>query len=189
MLEERDSIGEWYRLYRGDGARMEPFDEGRPFASWRVCRTRHCVTLRDNALWKCPPLAHLPAAAKKLALHENVRWKPYLAYEPLEPRATDDEIQGVLREGSGALLQHVSDAPAVLREVRALKAGRGLSDASQEPLERLVPAGRSGRERAARSRQSKEPRLRRWRLCANESDRFLELMAAKEAQEHDFIRA
>jgi organic radical activating enzyme len=99
LLEERDSIREWYRLYRDHGTRMEPFDEGRPFASWQVCRNKHCVTLRDNALWKCPPLAHLPAAAKKLSLHENARWKPYLRYEPLEPRATDDEIRAFFARG------------------------------------------------------------------------------------------
>jgi hypothetical protein len=98
-FEERDSIREWYRLYRGYGSEMEPFDEGKPFVSWRACRNKHCVTLRDNALWKCPPLAHLPAVAQKFSLHSSDRWQPYLSYEPLAPGATDDEIRAFFARG------------------------------------------------------------------------------------------
>lgn len=97
--EERDSIREWYRLYRDYGSRMEPFNEGKPFASWRVCRNKHCVTLRDNALWKCPPLAHLPAVAKQLSLHQNKSWTSYLSYQPLGSQATDDEIRAFFARG------------------------------------------------------------------------------------------
>lgn len=91
-LEERDSISEWYKLYRGYGANMEPFDDGDPAASWKVCRNKHCVTLQDNALWKCPPLAHLPRVAEKYGLSRRDSWQAYLAYRPLTLAATDREI-------------------------------------------------------------------------------------------------
>src|SRR5205823_3285722 len=59
-FEERDCVESWYKLYQGAGAAMEPFTDGDPRASWTACTTKHCVTLQDGALWKCPPLAHLP---------------------------------------------------------------------------------------------------------------------------------
>lgn len=92
VYEERDATREWYKLYRGHGASMEPFDDGDPAASWRVCRNKHCVTLQDNALWKCPPLAHLGRVAAKHGLAERASWQPYLRYEPLTLATSDEEL-------------------------------------------------------------------------------------------------
>ncbi|MFA1550223.1 radical SAM protein [Actinomadura chokoriensis] len=98
-LEERDSVEGWYKLYRGSGAAMEPFTDGDPRASWTACTTRHCVTLQDNALWKCPPLAHLPLVASRHGLGDRPSWQPYLRYRPLPLTATADEIRAFFARG------------------------------------------------------------------------------------------
>lgn len=92
-FEVRNSVDNWYRLYRGWGQTMVPFDDGNPAASWAVCQNKHCVTLQDNALWKCPPVAHLPRVAKKLDLPLYPGWIALREYEPLRPAASDDEIR------------------------------------------------------------------------------------------------
>lgn len=93
-LDVRDCVTGWFKLYRGAGPAMRPFEDGDARRSWRVCETKHCLTLRDNALWKCPPVAHLPVVAAMHGLAAEGSWRPYLAYEPLELSATDDEIRG-----------------------------------------------------------------------------------------------
>jgi hypothetical protein len=93
LLDVRDSVAGWYKLYRGAGPDMRPFADGDPNASWAACQTRHCVTLRDGVLWKCPPLAHLPVVADRHGLGNVPQWQPYLAYRPLPPSAGDDEIR------------------------------------------------------------------------------------------------
>jgi Radical SAM superfamily len=97
--EERDSVAGWYKLYQGAGAAMEPFTDADPRASWTACVTKHCVTLRDNALWKCPPLAHLPLVAARHGLGERPSWQPYLRYRPLPLTATADEIRAFFARG------------------------------------------------------------------------------------------
>jgi hypothetical protein len=92
-LDERDAVNGWYKLYQGAGPAMQPFTDGDPAASWSVCQTKHCLTLRDNALWKCPPLAHLPLAARRHGLDRQPGWRPYLEYRPLPVTASDDEIR------------------------------------------------------------------------------------------------
>lgn len=91
--ETRNSVDGWYRFYRGSGRDMLPFDDGNPGASWAVCASKHCVTLENNALWKCPPLAHFPRVARKFALHSKPEWRPAMSYEPLTLTATDDELR------------------------------------------------------------------------------------------------
>lgn len=98
-LELRNSIDDWVRLYRGHGAAMEPFDDGEPATSWGACASRHCVTLQDNALWKCPPLAHLPRVAARFALASRPAWRPYLAYRPLQLDASDEELAAFYARG------------------------------------------------------------------------------------------
>jgi hypothetical protein len=97
--EERNSVAGWYKLYRGAGAAMEPFTDGNPVASWTACVTKHCVTLQDNALWKCPPLAHLPMVAARHRLDDRPYWQPYLRYRPLPITATADEIRAFFARG------------------------------------------------------------------------------------------
>jgi hypothetical protein len=91
--EKRDSVHGWYRLYLGAGREMMPFEDGSPRASWAACQSRHCVTLQDNALWKCPPAAHLPRAAAKLGLGQKPIWNVPLSYQPLPIDASDEEIR------------------------------------------------------------------------------------------------
>jgi organic radical activating enzyme len=93
-FEVRDSVDNWYRLYRGHGATMTPFQDGNPARSWSVCQNRHCVTLQDNALWKCPPVAHFPRLDGKFSLPVLRGWKAVREYHPLTLGATDDEIRG-----------------------------------------------------------------------------------------------
>jgi Radical SAM superfamily/4Fe-4S single cluster domain len=91
--EKRDSINGWYRLYRGSGPGMTPFTDGSPESSWKSCQNKHCVTLQDNSLWKCPPIAHLPRVAAKLGLDRHGVWSLPLAYQPLTLDANDDEVR------------------------------------------------------------------------------------------------
>lgn len=92
-LELRDSIRGWYRLYRGEGPAMVPFADGDARTSWTVCQSKHCVTLQENALWKCPPAAHLPRLATQFALGEKEEWRIPLSYQPLTLAATDDDLR------------------------------------------------------------------------------------------------
>ncbi len=83
------SYRQWTRRYKGHGAAMEPFADGRPGDSWLNCPAR-CPQLFEGRIWKCAPLAYLGMQDRKFGLSEA--WRPYLAYAPLEPRADDAEI-------------------------------------------------------------------------------------------------
>ena len=91
--EIRNSIDSWHRMYQGNGPTMLPFDDGDPAASWRVCQSKHCLTVEDNALWKCPRVAHLPRVARKFSLSS---WQAPLRYVPLRLDASDDEIRAFI---------------------------------------------------------------------------------------------
>lgn len=91
--EKRNSISNWYRLYRGVGEQMTPFTDGNPHKSWQACQNKHCVTLQDNALWKCPPAAHLPRVAAKFKLGQKPCWNIPLQYKPLTLDASDDQVR------------------------------------------------------------------------------------------------
>jgi hypothetical protein len=98
-LELRDSIAGWYRPYLGEGFTMKPYADGQPTLSWHACTSRHCVTLMGGALWKCPPLAHLPRVAARFDLADDPAWRPYLEVRPLLPEATDDELLAFFAAG------------------------------------------------------------------------------------------
>ena len=92
-LEVRDCVDGWYKLYLGAGPAMLPFATADARRSWRACQTKHCLTLRENALWKCPPIAHLPSVAARHRLDPDGPWQPFLAYQPLDVEASDDAIR------------------------------------------------------------------------------------------------
>ncbi len=92
-LEVRDCVRGWYKLYLGVGPQMRPHATQDPRRSWSACQTKHCLTLRDNALWKCPPIAHLPSVAARHGLDPDGPWQPYLSYRPLELAADDEAIR------------------------------------------------------------------------------------------------
>jgi hypothetical protein len=98
-LDLRDSVNGWYRPYLGEGPTMKPHVDGRPTQSWNACTSRHCVTLMDGALWKCPPLAHLPRVAAHFGLAEDPAWRSYLEYRPLLPDAGDEELRAFFSRG------------------------------------------------------------------------------------------
>jgi hypothetical protein len=93
-VEIRPSHARWTRRYRGFGAGMLPFEDGRPRDSWRICPARSCKQLHDGKIWKCAPLAYLGMQKAKYDLSE--KWDPYLRYRPLDPSCSDRELDKFL---------------------------------------------------------------------------------------------
>jgi hypothetical protein len=58
------------------------------------------VDLRDNALWKCPPVAHLRMIAPRFGLDSNPAWAAPLAYQPLTLDADDDALRAFFARGA-----------------------------------------------------------------------------------------
>lgn len=81
----------WRRQYRGFGAQMSPFDDGRPRESWERCLSKHCPQLFEGRIWKCAPLAYLPMQAARYSLSDS--WRPYLNYQPLAADCSDEELR------------------------------------------------------------------------------------------------
>jgi len=90
IVSYRPSYRLWTRRYRGVGAAMEPFEDQRPQRSWKICPAKYCRQLFEGKIWKCSPLAYLRLQDAKYGLSE--KWKPYLAYRPLEPDCSDEEL-------------------------------------------------------------------------------------------------
>ena len=86
-----ESFKHWRRSYRGAGAQMEPFADGRPRESWERCMSKDCPQLFEGEIWKCPPLACLGMQKAKHGL--SAAWQPYLDYRPLEPDGTDEAMR------------------------------------------------------------------------------------------------
>lgn len=84
----------WRRIYKGYGASMLPYEDNDPQASWENCWMDgiRCFQLYQGNLWKCPPITHLPEAKKKYGDLLSEKWDPYLAYEPLNPDCSDEEL-------------------------------------------------------------------------------------------------
>lgn len=81
----------WHRTYKGFGAAMEPFEDRRPRTSWENCMARYCPQIHQGRIWKCGPLAYLGMQDAKYGLSE--KWRPYLAYRPLDPGCADAELE------------------------------------------------------------------------------------------------
>lgn len=90
----RPSLDQWTRRYRGFGADMLPFEDGRPRDSWQICPARWCKQLHDGKIWKCGPLAYLGMQKAKYDLPEQ--WNPYLRYRPLDPSCSDRDLREFL---------------------------------------------------------------------------------------------
>jgi Radical SAM superfamily/4Fe-4S single cluster domain len=88
------SLRNWTRAIQGAGKDVKPYADGDPKRSWHQCISRWCMNIHEGKLWKCPVLAYLPMQDKKFGLSDE--WKPYLAYEPLSPDCSDDELQQFL---------------------------------------------------------------------------------------------
>lgn len=83
--------GRWTRRYLGPGQNMQPYEDGRPRDSWKICPAKHCQQIHLGKLWKCPALAYLGMQQAKYGLGE--KWQPYLQYQPLEPGCSDEELR------------------------------------------------------------------------------------------------
>jgi hypothetical protein len=90
----RESHGVWTRRYHGLGAAMLPFEDDRPRQSWEICPARRCKQLFEGQIWKCAPLAYLPMQHAKYGLPD--KWRPYLAYRPLDPSCSNRELDQFL---------------------------------------------------------------------------------------------
>ena len=90
----RPSLDQWTRRYRGFGAEMLPFEDGRPRESWQICPARWCKQLHDGKIWKCGPLAYL--GMQKVKYELSGKWNPYLGYRPLDPSCSDRELRQFL---------------------------------------------------------------------------------------------
>lgn len=87
----RTSSSRWKRAYKGHGATMMPYEDNQPEQSWKACGSKWCPQIHDGKLWKCPQMAYLSMQAQKHGLNEA--WNPYLAYTPLEPTCTTEELR------------------------------------------------------------------------------------------------
>lgn len=87
----------WRMQYRGCAGDMRPYDDRDPAKSWgRCCRLNYqCMQLHEGKLWKCPLLAYLPMAKRKFP-NLSPAWDIGLAYRPLAPEASDDELAAFL---------------------------------------------------------------------------------------------
>jgi hypothetical protein len=97
IVKEHDptGAGRWTSRYRGYGPTMAPFDDGDARASWRACEARTCTQVHAGGLWKCNHLAYLPMQAERFP-QIVPRFARALAYKPLEPTATDAELDAFL---------------------------------------------------------------------------------------------
>jgi hypothetical protein len=95
------SFRHWHRRYLGQGAAMQPFDDGDPRASWDDCPLRDCVQLHDAAIWKCPQIAYLSQQHAKVGL--SSAWAPYLGYVPLTADCSDAELAAFLAREDEAI--------------------------------------------------------------------------------------
>lgn len=96
QMEIEKAFGRWTRRYHGFGARVEPFEDRNPRASWEICPSRLCVQLFRGRLWKCSPIAYLKL--QKEAFPEiSPKWDEYLGYQGIAPDCSDGELRAFLQ--------------------------------------------------------------------------------------------
>ncbi len=82
----------WSRGYIGYGETAIPYDDNDPDSSWKNCPAgQNSFSLMYGNIYKCAPLAYLPYM-KEMFPTISSKWDPYLAYVPLHPDVTDQEI-------------------------------------------------------------------------------------------------
>jgi hypothetical protein len=86
-----ESWHRWTRRHRGFGAAVLPFDDGDPRSSWEHCVCRDCRQLYQGKIWKCSPITYLQLQKQAFPTLDPA-WDAYLAYRPLEPECTDEEL-------------------------------------------------------------------------------------------------
>jgi len=93
--EIRPSYIDWRKYYRVHNGKILPYSSN-PSRAWNNCYLKHrCMTLMDNAVFKCSHIACLTHAFKKGVI--GAEWQPLWEYSPLMPDASDEEIQEFMR--------------------------------------------------------------------------------------------
>jgi hypothetical protein len=110
----RESYANWRLQYQGHGADMQPFEDGDPEASYRICPAKECPQLFEGKIWKCPPLAYLPMQDAKVHLSE--KWKPYLAYKPLSSDCSDQELEAFFLKGAEPVCAMCPATPRIVEK-------------------------------------------------------------------------
>lgn len=81
----------WYKMYKGFGSHMEPYEDNDPSQSWSNCITgQDCWQLYEGNIYKCAPLAYLPMTSEMYTL--SSKWDHYLTYQPITPNCTNEEL-------------------------------------------------------------------------------------------------
>ncbi len=137
----RQSHEQWTRRYRGFGAEMLPFEDGRPRQSWKVCPARHCKQLYEGKLWKCGPLAYLGLQKDKYDL--SGKWDPYLQYRPLDAACSDRELDEFLTLEDEPVCSMCSAEPRYFRLPSPLRNEARAADLGLAPVRGTGP-GASG---------------------------------------------
>jgi hypothetical protein len=88
----------WTKRYDDVDGRPIPIQGGNVDEGWLHCPCRGFVQLRGGRLYKCPTVAYLPTVRTMLG-DLDAGWDPVLAYKPLSPDCTDDELDAFLGEG------------------------------------------------------------------------------------------
>ena len=89
---------DFYRLYKGKGPTMRPFEDGKPGASMAVCGNDTCTTLHLGRIWKCPPIAFLNNIEERFKLNAVPEWQPYLQHKGLSADASAEELRDYIRK-------------------------------------------------------------------------------------------
>jgi hypothetical protein len=93
------SVASWRMLYRGQGEHIRPYDDGSPERSFACCRMKNqCRNLFEFQLYKCCVLTYLKLLSRTVRLDDQ--WRRYVAYQPLNPSCTDEELRAWLDQGA-----------------------------------------------------------------------------------------
>ncbi len=115
----------FYKTYRGEGAGMRPFADNDPVASWKACLSSACCTIHQGSLWKCPPLAFLGLALDRFGLGADPVWQPYLAYRPLAPDASEEELLQFFLSGAESFCAMCPAKPDYFEQGLVGRQGKG----------------------------------------------------------------
>jgi hypothetical protein len=86
-----DSYHNWTRRYKGQGPNVLPYTDHSPRSSWENCAAKFCTQLFRGKIWKCSTITYLQLQKESFPTLSS-SWDRYLAYEPLDPNCTDEDL-------------------------------------------------------------------------------------------------